>query len=129
MPEIKLLDALTTYTATQIAQLRLILRKSKYTLIFNSSQNWNLDNGLYQNLTVTNNFTLNFPSGASEGETAFMYVTQDATGSRILTLDSAFKTPGGSTIVLSTAANSIDRLMFFFHSDIACTVTITKDIK
>ena len=129
MSEIKLLDALATYSPSQIAELRSILRGSKYTLTFNATQNWDLNNGLYQILTATNNFTLNMPSNITEGETAFIYLTQDGVGSRLITLASGFKTAGGTGITLSTVAGSIDRLMFFFNTTTTCTVTITKDIQ
>jgi len=129
MSDVKLLDALATYSPAQIAQLRSILRVSKYTLTFNTTQNWDLANGLYQTLTVTNNFTLNLPSNIVEGETAFIYVTQDGTGSRLITLASGFKTAGGTGITLSTAAGAIDRLMLFFNTSTTCTITVTKDIK
>lgn len=110
-----------------IAQARLMLRKAKYALTFSTSQNWDLDNGLYQVLTATNNFTLNFPSNAAEGETAFIYLTHNS--AYTLTLASGFKTPGGNPIVLSTGTGAVDRLMFFFDTDITCTVTILQDIK
>lgn len=110
-----------------IAQARLMLRKAKYALTFSTSQNWDLDNGLYQVLTATNNFTLNFPSNAAEGETAFIYLTHNS--AYTLTLASGFKTPGGNPIVLSTGTGAVDRLMFFFDTDTTCTVTILQDIK
>lgn len=111
------------------AQARLILRRAKNVLTFSSTQNWDLNDGLYHTLTATGDFTLNLPSNIAEGETAFIYVTQDGTGSRILTLASGYETAGGAAIVLSTAANAVDRLMFFFDTATTCTVTITKDIK
>lgn len=111
------------------AQARLILRGTKYALTFSGTQNWDLNNGLYHTLTATGNFTLNLPSNIAEGETAFIYVKQDGTGSRILTLASGYQTPGGTQLVLSTTANAVDRLMFFFDTASTCTVTITKDIK
>lgn len=109
-------------------QARLLLRNDKYALTFNANQFWNLDNGLYQTLTATGNFTLNLPSNFIAGETAFIYVKQDGTGSRILSLATGFQTPGGTAITLSTAANAVDRLMFFFDTDYSCTVSITKNI-
>lgn len=111
------------------AQARLILRKAKNVLTFNATQNWDLNSGLYHTLTATGNFTLNLPSNIAEGETAFIYVKQDGTGSRILTLASGYQTPGGTQLVLSTTANAVDRLMFFFDTSSTCTATITKDIK
>ena len=42
-----------------------------------------------------------------------MIVTQDATGGRTLTLPSGVKKPGGA-LALSTAANAVDILVFFY---------------
>lgn len=111
------------------AQARLILRKAKNVLTFASTQNWDLNNGLYHTLTATGNFTLNLPSNIAEGETAFIYVKQDGTGSRILSLGAGYHTPGGAAIELTTTPNAVDRLMFFFDTATTCTVTVTKNIK
>lgn len=111
------------------AQARLVLRRAKNALTFNVAQAWDLNNGLYQTLGVTNNFTLGFPANAAEGETAFLYVTQDGVGGRTITFNSAFKFPGGTAPTLSATNGAVDRLEFFFHSATQATVTITKDIK
>lgn len=116
-------------TALTAAQARLVLRLAAGTLTSAATINWDLATGLFFNLTIAQNFTLAFPSSPAAGETAFIYVTQDATGSRIITFNAAFKFAGGTAITLSTAANAVDRLEFFFHTAAAATVTITKDIK
>lgn len=131
MSEIKLLDALATYSPSQIAQLRSILRGPRYILTFNATQNWSLDDGLYQDLTLTTttDFTIKYPSGVTIGETAFIYIRHNIAGTKNLSFDSQFKTASGAAIALSTTLYSVDRLMFFFDTATTCTVTITKDIK
>lgn len=131
MLEIKLLDALASYSPAQIAQFRLLMRGAKYSLTFNAVQNWDLANGLYQELilTTTTDFTIKYPSNVIVGETAFMYIRHNIAGTKILSFDSEFKTAGGAAISLSTGLYAVDRLMFFFDSLTTCTVTATKDIK
>lgn len=60
-------------------------------------------------LTTTQNFTLSNPTNAYSGQKMVWKITQDATGSRIITLGNAFKVSSEiSAVVLSTAANSVD---------------------
>jgi hypothetical protein len=115
-------------TPSTLRGLRQVLRQNKNVLTFNGTQNWNLADGLYHTLTATGNFTLQFPSNVTEGETAFIYVTLSG-ANRIISFASGFRAPGGpSSITLSTADGSVDRLEFFFDTATTATVTITKGI-
>jgi hypothetical protein len=70
-------------------------------------------NGIVQRITATANFTLQAPSGMVTGQSITLVVTQDATGSRIMTPNGVYRFAyGGKT--LSTAANSIDVLSIFY---------------
>lgn len=109
------------------AQARAMLRQAKYTMTFASSQTWDLADGLYQEVTLTGNMTLGFPSNAAEGETVYIIMKQDGTGGRTLTLNSGFKTAGGAGITLSTGANDVDWLHIFFVSSTVAYVTVAKD--
>lgn len=62
--------------------------------------------------TLTANVTV-APSLVSpcDGQTLIFFLTQDATGSRTMTWPAAFKWPGGTAGVLSTATNSVDMLV------------------
>jgi hypothetical protein len=64
-------------------------------------------------VTLTGNMTMNVPTNAVPGTTYRVELIQDATGSRLLTLGTGFKTAGGAP-TLTTAANAIDRLNFFY---------------
>ena len=59
-------------------------------------------------LTMTGNVTLANPSTENVGQSGFITFIQDGTGSRVLSVGSQYFCAGGSVIVLSTAANSID---------------------
>lgn len=63
-------------------------------------------------LTVTQDFTLDFPTNVVGGESGFITITQDATGSRLMTLASGYVTVGGTGITLSTTADAIDVLEY-----------------
>jgi len=79
---------------------------------------WNPSNGLNASVTLAGNRTLSFSTAPPTGAYGTLVVKQDATGGRTLTLPSvANKILGSSsttTIGLSTAANAIDIVNFYF---------------
>ena len=72
--------------------------------------NVTLDFNAYQNfvLTFTGNVTLDNPTTESTGQSGFIVIIQDGTGSRTLSLGTDYETAGSSGITLSTAASSRD---------------------
>jgi hypothetical protein len=58
-------------------------------------------------VTLTGNLTLNVPTNPVAGQEYIWEFIQDATGSRLLTLGTGFKTAGGAP-ALSTAAGAVD---------------------
>lgn len=64
------------------------------------------------------NFTLDNPTNPTNGQVIHLRITQDATGSRTITLGSAWNA-GPLTITLSTAANKIDHLVAMYNSTAA----------
>lgn len=74
-----------------------------------------IDASLYDvvNVEVDDDFTLSLPTNGEDGDRIEIRFTQDATGSRVLTLAEGFLIPAELSedgIVLSTAAGSIDKL-------------------
>jgi len=69
-----------------------------------------LDFDTNQNFIINMNasLTLGQPVTGQVGQTGFIVFKQDASGSRTLTLNSAFKNPGGTAPTLTTTANGID---------------------
>lgn len=64
--------------------------------------------------TLTENvvtLTLNNPA---QGQTVNMLLTQDSTGSRLMTWPASFKWPGGTASVLSTNSNAVDLLVITY---------------
>ena len=72
-----------------------------------------MSNGPVQKVTATANFTLAAPTGMVTGQSITLIIRQDATGSRIMTPNAAYKFAYGVN-TLSTAANSIDMLSIFY---------------
>lgn len=66
-------------------------------------------------IAATANFTLANPTNPTNGQVIHLRITQDATGSRIMTLGSAWSA-GPNTVTLSTAANKVDHLVAMYHS-------------
>ena len=77
-----------------------------------------LDFNTNQNFIINMNasLTLGQPVTGQVGQTGFIVFKQDATGSRTLTLNSAFKNPGGTAPTLTTTANGIDVIGYIISS-------------
>ena len=73
----------------------------------------NAYNGPVQTITLNGSLTLNAPTGMSTGSSIALIIRQDATGSRTMTPNSAYKFAGGNK-TLSTAASSIDLMTIFY---------------
>lgn len=67
-------------------------------------------------LVLATNATLSNPTNATDGMVVNIRIKQDATGSRTLAYGSAYKWPGGTAPVLSTAANAVDLLSMYYDS-------------
>lgn len=66
-------------------------------------------------VAATANFTLANPTNPTNGQVIHLRITQDGTGSRVMTLGTAWSA-GPNTVTLSTAANKIDHLVAMYHS-------------
>jgi hypothetical protein len=71
-----------------------------------------LSTGINFSLTAGHNFTLANPTNMKNGQSGVIYIQQDSTGSRTMTLGTYWKFPTGMSKVLSTSANAIDALYF-----------------
>jgi hypothetical protein len=77
-------------------------------------------------VTLAGNRTLGAPSNPRVGQRGRIRIAQDATGNRTLSLNAAWKTAGGTGIVLSTAANAIDYLDYDVVSATHIRVALSK---
>jgi hypothetical protein len=74
--------------------------------------------------TATSNFTLANPSGTiTPGQSGIIAVTQDATGSRVISWGTYWKGAGGVKPTLSTAANAVDLISYYVVSATQIYVT------
>ena len=91
-------------------------------------------------LALSNNFSLLMTSGIGTrqlqnptnivaGQSGILAVTQDASGSRLLTYGTFYKFVGGTPPVLSTGANAVDYLSYYVESASRVFVSILKDVK
>ena len=89
------------------------------------------------NLALSNNFsvtlagsrTLANPTNTVAGQSGSIFITQDGTGSRTLAYGSNFKFAGGTAPVLSTAANSVDRLDYVVKASTQIHAVVSLDVK
>ena len=105
-----------TITATSINTP--IYASTPQALTDGSTINWNPALGLNASVTLGGNRTMSFTSTPIAGAYGTLVVTQDATGSRTITLPTTVNKVLGSTsttsIALSTAANAKDILNFYY---------------
>ena len=64
---------------------------------------------------LTGNLVLANPVNFTNAVTLNVWITQDATGSRTLTLGTAIKTAGGAGLTLSTAPNAVDVVSLIYN--------------
>lgn len=81
------------------------------TLTDAASISWNLNDAQVAKVTLAGNRTLSNPTNMVDGGTYILRVIQDATGSRTLAYDTAYKWSGGAP-TLTTTANAIDIITF-----------------
>ena len=86
-----------------------------------SAINWNPAQGLNAAITLTQNSSLSFTAAPPIGSYGTVVLTQDATGTRTITLptisgvtNKVLGSTSTTTVVLSTAANSKDILNFYY---------------
>ena len=78
------------------------------------SGNTTLDFQTYQNfvLTFTGNVTFDNPTTEAVGQSGFIFVIQDGTGSRTLALGTDYETVGGAGLTISTTASAVDLIPY-----------------
>ncbi|MEI6478556.1 MAG: hypothetical protein WCO52_06230 [bacterium] len=74
-------------------------------------------------VTLTSNFTMNFPTNLVSGGTYLWKLTQDVTGGRLVTFSGNWKWPGGVAGTLSTVGGSVDLLTAYYDgTNLLCTL-------
>ena len=83
----------------------------------------------HHSVTLGGNRTFAAPSNQVVGQSGSIFITQDGTGSRTASFNSAFKFTGGVAPTLSTAANAIDRIDYIIKSSNVIQCAVSLDIK
>jgi hypothetical protein len=98
-----------TWAKVQDSDLTAIAYAASITLArANVSNHINVD-------ALTGNLTLANPTGFTKAVLLNVWLTQDGTGGRTLTLGSKIKTAGAAGITLSTAAGAVDLLSLVYN--------------
>ena len=77
-------------------------------------------------ITLAGNRTLEAPTNVTPGQTGYIYVAQDGTGSRTLAFNSAYIFVSGTAPTMSTGANAIDLLIYNAKTTTAITTLVVK---
>ena len=86
--------------------------------------------GIHHSVTLGGNRTLSQVNNANAiGQSGSIFITQDGTGSRTLSFNSAYKFVGGTAPTLSTAANAVDRLDYVIKSSGVIHCVVSLDVK
>ena len=87
-----------------------------------------IDMGVGNNFafTLAGNRTLEAPTNATPGQTGYIYITQDGTGSRPLAFNNAYIFVNGTAPTISTAAGAKDLLVYNVKEATAITAVVIK---
>jgi len=83
----------------------------------------------HHSVTLGGNRTFAAPSNQAIGQAGSLIITQDSSGSRTASFNSAFKFVGGSAPTLSTAAGSVDRIDYLVVSSNVIHCAVSLDVK
>ena len=89
----------------------------------------NMNSGTHHAVTLGGNRTFAAPSNQNVGQSGSIFITQDGTGSRTASFNSAFKFVGGTAPTLSTSANAVDRIDYVIKSSNVIHCAVSLDVK
>lgn len=115
------LTATNTWSAGQRGAVVALTAGSTVSIDFATSNNFSL--------SPTQSFTLANPTNAVAGQSGVIAITQDGTGSRVISWGTNFKAAGGTKPVLTTTAGAVDYISYYVESATRVFVSITADIK
>jgi len=112
------IDTAQTFTKGQRGEITALTDGATITPDFSDSNNFSV--------TLAGNRTLANPTNLVAGQSGSIFITQDATGSRTLAYGSYWDFAGGTAPVLSTAANSVDRIDYIVRTTTSIHAVLTK---
>ena len=112
------IDTAQTFTKGQRGEITALTDGATITPDFSDSNNFSV--------TLAGNRTLANPTNLVAGQSGSIFITQDGTGSRTLAYGSYWDFAGGTAPVLSTAANSVDRIDYIVRTTTSIHAVLTK---
>ena len=83
----------------------------------------------HHSVTLGGNRTFAAPSNQVIGQSGSLFITQDGTGSRTASFNSAFKFVGGTAPTLTTTAAAVDRIDYIILSSNVIHCAVSLDVK
>jgi len=83
----------------------------------------------HHSVTLGGNRTFAAPSNQAVGQAGSIFITQDGTGSRTASFNSAFKFVGGTAPTLTTTASAVDRIDYVILSSNVIHCAVSLDVK
>lgn len=83
----------------------------------------------HHSVTLGGNRTFAAPSNQAVGQSGSIFITQDGTGSRTASFNSAFKFVGGTAPTLTTGAGLTDRIDYVIKSSNVIHCAVSLDVK
>ena len=117
---VALLSAVQSYSAAQRGAISALTDGATITADFAVANNFSV--------TLGGNRTLANPSNQTAGQSGCIWITQDGTGSRTLAYGSQWDFTGGTAPTLSTAAASVDCLVYAVQSSTKITATLISNL-
>jgi hypothetical protein len=109
-----------TFTAAQRGAISALTDGATITADFAAANNFSV--------TLGGSRTLANPSNQTAGQSGCIWITQDGTGSRTLAYGSQWDFTGGTAPTLSTAAASVDCLVYAVQSSTKITATLVNNL-
>jgi hypothetical protein len=113
-------DVVQAFTAAQRGAITALTDGATITADFAVANNFSV--------TLGGNRTLANPSNLTAGQSGCIWITQDGTGSRTLAYGSQWDFTGGTAPTLSTAASSVDCLVYAVQSSTKITATLVTNL-
>jgi hypothetical protein len=113
-------DVVQAFTAAQRGAITGLTDGATITADFAVANNFSV--------TLGGNRTLANPSNLTAGQSGCIWITQDGTGSRTLAYGSQWDFTGGTAPTLSTAASSVDCLVYAVQSSTKITATLVTNL-
>ena len=91
--------------------------------------NIDMSTACHHSVTLGGNRTFAAPSNQVIGQSGSLFITQDGSGSRTASFNSAFKFVGGTAPTLTTTASAVDRIDYVILSSNVIHCAVSLDVK